>query len=439
MRRTSRLLAATTSLFCLSLTTIAQAPPTQSPAQPPASPYHQPDAAQLAGIAKDNSRHFGDDPDNPGPLATDLSPALNHAAVEKAMRKVADWQLARSQPYFDRIWTWSVLYSGFIAASSSLHDPTYRDAMQKMSEGFHYELRSKMPDADDQSVGQTYVELALEDRAKSGGHESLADNPMVKPTREALDRVMNTPYKPASEVKSIPWWWCDALFMAPPLWARMYAATGDRKYITYLDDQWKQTYDLLWNPQEDLYARDSSYKTRTEGNGQLMFWSRGEGWVMGGLARTIPYLPKDDARRAFYVKNLQQMSASLAKLQGADGLWRPGMKDPTAWAEPEISGSTLIVFGLAYGVNEGYLDAKVYRPIITRAWAGIVKHIYADGRLADIQQTGPEPAPYKASASYTYGVGGFLLAGSELLRMDEHTGGKHGSKTVRHTAKPSTR
>ncbi len=31
----------------------------------------------LAGIAKDNSRHFGDDPDDGGPIATDLSPSLD--------------------------------------------------------------------------------------------------------------------------------------------------------------------------------------------------------------------------------------------------------------------------------------------------------------------------------------------------------------------------
>jgi unsaturated rhamnogalacturonyl hydrolase len=68
-------------------------------------------------------------------------------------------------------------------------------------------------------------------------------------------------------------------------------------------------------------------------------------------------------------------------------------------------------------VNEGFLDAKVYRPVIEKAWRGIVQHIYADGRLGDIQQTGPEPALYMPSASYTYGVGGFLLAGSELKRM----------------------
>src|ERR1700712_1684318 len=82
--------------------------------------YERATPQQLAGIAKDNSRHFGDDPDDGGPIATDLSASLDPAAVGKAMRKVGDWQLARSQEYFDRIWTWSVLYSGFMAGFDSL-------------------------------------------------------------------------------------------------------------------------------------------------------------------------------------------------------------------------------------------------------------------------------------------------------------------------------
>jgi hypothetical protein len=47
----------------------------------------------------------------------------------------------------------------------------------------------------------------------------------------------------------------------------------------------------------------------------------------------------------------------------------------------------------------------------------MLTHIYADGRLGDIQQTGAEPTTFKASASYNYGVGGFLMAGSEMLKM----------------------
>ena len=159
----------------------------------------------------------------------------------------------------------------------------------------------------------------------------------------------------------------------------MYAATGDRKYITYLDEEWAKTSDLLYSKQDHLYARDITYLTKTEKNGKKMYWSRGEGWVMGGLARTLEYLPKDDPKREFYVTQLKEMSAALAAAQGADGLWRAGVLDQASYSEPEISGSALITFGMAWGVNEGILDAKVYKPVIEKAWAGMLKHVYADG------------------------------------------------------------
>ena len=366
---------------------------------------------QLAGIAKDNSRHFGDDPENGGPIATDLSPSLKPADVERAMRKVADWQLERSQPYFDRIWTWSVLYSGFMATSDSLHDPKYSNAMLEMSKKFDWQLRSHLPDADDQSIGQTYLELYFQHK----------DPAMIAPTRAELDALLTSPRVAKKAGMGIPWWWCDALFMAPPVWARMYKATGDRKYIGYLDEEWAKTSDLLYDKKEHLYARDVSYLTKTEANGKKMFWSRGEGWVLGGLVRTLEYLPKDDPAREKYVTQLQQMAAALSGIQGSDGLWRSGLLDPQSYALPEVSGSALITFGIAKGINDGYLDRAKYRPVVERAWAGMLKHVYADGRLGCIQQTGAEPAPFRETASYTYGVGGFLLAGSEIRQMGDRS------------------
>ena len=369
--------------------------------------YEHATPQQLAGIAKDNSRHFGDDPDDGGPIATDLSASLDPAAVGKAMRKVGDWQLARSQEYFDRIWTWSVLYSGFMAASDSLRDAKYRDAMEAMGKKYDWQLRSHLPDADDQSVAQTYLELYLLKK----------DAAMIAPTRVELDALLAAPHVSKRPGKTISWWWCDALFMAPPVWSRMYAATGDRKYITYLDEEWAKTSDLLYDKQEHLYARDADYLTKTEANGKKMFWSRGNGWVMGGLVRTLEYLPKDDPARLKYVTQLKEMAARVASLQGADGLWRAGMLDPGNYSEPEISGSALFAYALAWGINEGVLDGKTYRPVVARAWTGMLKHVYADGRLGCIQQTGAEPAPFKPTASYTYGVGAFLMAGSEIRRM----------------------
>lgn len=387
---------------------------TDTPVAPPNT-----EAMRLAGIAKDNSRQFGSDPDDPGPLAKNLSPAITPAAIDAAIRKVADWQLAQAQQYFTvvdktrnldgRIWTWSVLYTGYMAASVSLGENKYRDAMEQMGKSYNWGLRSPLPGGDDQSLAQTYLELYLVDKLPE----------QIAPTRTALDAVLAAPRVELNTGRKIEWWWCDALFMSPPVWARMYAATGDRKYITYIDEEFVKTSQLLYDPQAHLYSRDATFLDKKERNGQKMFWSRGEGWVMGGLARTLEYLPKDDSSRTKYGTQLKEMASAVARIQGPDGLWRSGLLDPAAYDQPEISGSALITFGIAWGVNHGVLDRKVYTPVITKAWTGMLKHIYADGRLGDIQQTGAQPAAFKPSASYTYGVGGFLLAGSEIHKMAE--------------------
>jgi len=81
---------------------------------------------------------------------------------------------------------------------------------------------------------------------------------------------------------------------------------------------------------------------------------------------------------------------------------------------PEVSGSAFYVYALAWGVNNGILDRATYLPIVEKGWAGLVAHIYADGRLGSIQPIGGAPAGYSASSSYVFGVGAFMLAGSEV-------------------------
>lgn len=375
---------------------------------------------EQAAINRDISRHFGSAPANPGPKAK-LSGSLKPAAVRAAMRKVANWDLDQEQPYFDRIWTESALYAGFMAASHALHDSRYRDAMQTMAENFHWELRSPHPNADDQSLAQTYLELYLQKPAP----EKFA------PTRTALEAVIAGAGPPIPKIQAqIPWWWCDALFMAPPVWVRMYAATHDQKYLDYLDKHFWETSDLLYDQQRHLYYRDVTFLHKTDQRGNPIFWSRGEGWVMGGLARTLEYLPQSDPDYQRYETQLQQMAAAVAALQDPkDGLWHSDMLDPDDYPQPEVSGSALMTFALAWGVNHGLLDRATYMPVIAKAWGGLVKQIYADGRLGNIQQTGAAPAHYLPSSSYNYGVGAFLLAGAQVVDLPAHSAHHpHGSK-----------
>jgi rhamnogalacturonyl hydrolase YesR len=137
---------------------------------------------------------------------------------------------------------------------------------------------------------------------------------------------------------------------------------------------------------------------------------------MGGIVRVLERLPAGSPLRPKYEAQLREMAAAAAKVQGTDGLWRPGLLDPESYALPEISGSAFITYALAYGVNEGILERKTYEPMVHKAWAGLLTHVYADGRLGSIQPVGAAPGAFTETSSYVYGVGAYLLAGSEIYR-----------------------
>ena len=316
-------------------------------AQRPLHAQQLPSPAQQQRIALEAKLHNGDAPANPGPLAQGLSGNTDAADIDRVMRKVGDWELARAQPWFGDTWEWSVLYTGFMAAGVSLHDAQYLSAMDDVGTKFDWKLRSSLPSADDQSIGQMYTEIYM-----------LRHKPeMIAQTREQLNELLADENKPAARIS---WWWCDALFMAPPVWVRMYAITHDRRYIGYVDREWWKTSALLYDRQEHLYFRDATYLDRTEPNGKKMFWSRGNGWVMAGLARTLEYLPKDDPLRPRYIEQFRQMAARVALLQGSDGLWRSGLLDPGYYVAPENSGSALFTYALAWGVRHHLLSRRQY-------------------------------------------------------------------------------
>ncbi|WP_263383818.1 glycoside hydrolase family 88/105 protein [Granulicella arctica] len=353
--------------------------------------------------ANESKASVGDAPADPGPLATDLSGSVRPAAVYAGMRKVADWQTARIAGSPSQDWTFATLYVGLLAASDTLHDPKYRDAVAKVAEHYHWTLGPRKLHADDQAIGQSYLWL----------YREKPDSQRIQPLRSQFDEVMKVPDDPAHPI----WWWCDALFMAPPVWSDLAKTSNDPRYLEYMHREWKITSDLLWDPQEHLFYRDNSYFNKREKNGRKVFWSRGNGWVMGGIARMLETLPANDPHRAFYIDRLREMADSVAKLQGADGLWRPGLLDADDYPYAEVSGSAFFVYAMAYGVNHHLLDAKKFTPIVQQGWAGLVSHIYADGRLGSIQPVGAAPGAYTQGASYVFGTGAFLLAGSEVSRL----------------------
>ncbi len=363
-------------------------------------------AAQAAAAGAAERSAAGDSPDDPGPLATNLSTEIKPKAIAAVAKKVADWQVAYAEPKFNQGWTFAALYDGLLAASKTTGDPKYREVVTKMAEGFDWKLiDTRFPHADDEALGQSYLDL----------YRFKKEPVRMADTKEIMDRLVVRPDDP----DKLLWWWCDALFMAPPVLARMSTITGDRKYLDYMDKEWWETSASLYDTKEHLFFRDSRYFTQREANGQKIFWSRGNGWVMGAFVNVLTFMPKDYPTRGKYVEQFQQMAARLAEIQGKDGLWRSGLLDPGAYDLPEVSGSAFFTYAIAYGINEHILDRTKYLPVVQRSWKAMLGHVYADGRLGSIQPIDGQPGKFKPSASYVYGVGGFLLASEQMKRLAE--------------------
>ena len=349
----------------------------------------------------------GDQPSDPGPLATDLSPALHSKQIRVAMRKVADWELQRvhAQPP-SRAWDFGALDIGLMAASRTLHDPRYSQYVASVGEHFGWKLERTTYPANDFAIAQAFIEV----------YRSSHKEEQVAPLRRQFDdavALLNDPEKPA-------WWWCDALFMAPAAGVQLSDITGDDTYNAYVDREWGKTEKALYDRQKHLFSRDVNYLNKREKNGEKIFWSRGNGWVMAGTVRVLATLPSDDPLRPHYVALLREMAAEVASIQGSDGLWRPGLLDAASYPLPEVSGSAFFTYAIAWGINHRMLDAEKYLPVVEKAWSGMLTHVYQDGRLGSIQPIGEAPADYTPSSSYNFGVGAFLLAGSEVDVLSEH-------------------
>jgi unsaturated rhamnogalacturonyl hydrolase len=321
------------------------------------------------------------------------------------MRRVFDWQAAHPveiDAQNNNLWARAAFYDGMMAAYRATGDEQYLRQALAWGASRDWKLGDRPRHADDQSPGQTYLELYL-----------LKKDPvMLAHTKATLDAMLSSPKRGRAD-----WWWCDALFMAPPVLVRLYAATGDERYLTFLNQMWWDTTDFLFDPEANLYYRDESYIGKLNADGKKIFWARGNGWVMAGTVRVLQYLPKDDPYRSRYVRLLQKMAASVSRLQGADGLWRPSLLDPQEAPVPETSGTGFFCYALAWGINQGYLERRTYLPVVKKAWRGLVGAVQQDGKLGWVQQIGAAPAKVSFDDNQEYGSGAFLLAASEMYKL----------------------
>jgi unsaturated rhamnogalacturonyl hydrolase len=353
------------------------------------------------------------------PTPSVASPSASSAhtpdAVLQIMRQAADWQLGNPTVDPENGWVYAAFYDGVLALAKINQDPKYYDVMMAQGVKNHWQLGTHDYNADDHAVGQMYLEL----------YELKNDPGMVQPTRQRFDEILDYPKDDNLDYtrsdKNDRWSWCDALFMDPPVWARLSKVTGDPKYLDSANRRWWVTSNYLYDKDEHLYYRDSTFFTQREPNGGKIFWSRGNGWVIAGLARLLDYMPADYPDRAKYVRQFREMTDRVKSLQQADGLWRTGLLDPASHPQKETSGSGFFTYALAWGINQGLLDRATYEPVVLKGWDALTQSVQPNGKLIHVQPVGAQPSGFPENSSTPYGVGAFLLAGSEVYKLE---GGK---------------
>jgi unsaturated rhamnogalacturonyl hydrolase len=339
---------------------------------------------------------------------------LTPVDVLSVMERVADWQLAHPSAHSPTEWTQSAGDAGMMALAGISGNPKYRDALLAMGEANGWKPGPRIYHADDLAIGQAYAGLYFLYR----------DPKMIAPLRARLDAILSAPaafqsldfHQPYDQA-SQQWSWCDSLFMAPPVWMQLFAATGDERYLDFAVKNWWRTTDYLYDPVEHLYFRDSTYFDRREANGKKVFWSRGNGWVMAGLVRMLQLLPANHPSRARFQQLFQEMAEKILTAQQPDGLWHSSLLDPQSYPLKETSGSGFYAYALAWGVNGGLLDGAKFKPAVRRAWTALADCVDAEGKLTHVQPIGADPKTFADDSTEVYGVGAFLLAGSELYRM----------------------
>lgn len=316
-----------------------------------------------------------------------------------------------------RGWIRAAFYVGLNRWQATSPKPVFKKALYDMAEGNDWSLGERFWHADDQVIAQVYLEL---------------DGADVTPTREAFDSVLALNpqnslefVKPESDQSEggcqQRWCWCDALFMAPPAWAALSRVTGDEQYSDYAVREYLAAQDYLFDTEEKLFYRDSRFFDQRTGFGNKIFWGRGNGWVFAGLPLLLEQLPPQHDARDGFLETYREMARTFKTIQTDAGLWAPSLLDYEHDPSPETSGSAFVLFGLAWGVNRGLLDADEYLPVIKSSWKALVSAVDEHGKLGWVQQVGNAPDEVRADDSQFYGVGAFLLAASEMKQLKSNS------------------
>lgn len=313
------------------------------------------------------------------------------------------------------IWTRTVYYEGLLALYFIYPDTEYYKYAYQWGDFHKWGMwrGTTTRHADNYACGQVYIDMY-----------NLCPKPeILLNVKSNLNMLVNTP-------QINEWWWIDAIQMGMPGFAKMGKLTGEQKYFDKMWQMYEYTRNQhgehgMFNQKDGLWWRDQDFDPPyKEPNGEDCYWSRGNGWVYAALVRVLDEIPANEVHRQDYINDFLTMSKAIKACQREDGFWNVSLHDPNHFGGKELTGTSLFVYGMAWGIRNGLLDRDEYLPIVLKAWNAMVKDaVHPDGFLGYVQGTGKEPkdgqpVTYDSKPDFDdFGTGCFLLAGSEIYKL----------------------
>lgn len=333
---------------------------------------------------------------------------LDRDHIVGRMELVNDYWISQTPESGDAAWERAAYMMGDIAAYEVTGREDYLDRAVDWARAnrwnFHDNARFNTTNADNLSCGETYMDLML----KYGIDGDWG--PMVK-------TMEYTVADPANDY----WWWVDTIYMALDFYNRIGLHLDDGRLLEkawrlFLDSKVKRG---CYDEEEHLWFRDEDFlpdRARTK-SGRKVFWSRGNGWVLAGLARTLrtlgPRSPYFEGYRNIFVP----MAEAICRHQSPDGFWRTSLLEPDEFPMRETSGTALDVLGLLIGYREGLLCRDSLECALKGFEALDSVAVSPEGRIGWVQGVALKPGPVEKENTNDYAVGTYLLICRELSAL----------------------
>ena len=208
----------------------------------------------------------------------------------------------------------------------------------------------------------------------------------------------------------------------------LYEIDSQQRYLDHAMNSYKWSRDTLagglFNKKEGFWWRDKDYvPPYKEKDGSNCYWSRGNGWVYAALVRVMQTLPKTDKNYQYLKNDFILMSKAILKSQREDGYWNVSLVCPANYGGPEMTGTGLFLYGMAWGVQQGILPRATYQKAMDKAWKALAASVHEDGFIGYNQGTGKDPAAGQP-VTFTsvpdfedYGTGCLLLGAVEYYKL----------------------